>query len=160
MMLALRVWPAMSAMRYTSSRSDACETLPVNGDDGMATPGISSSAPGLDMTLKLAALVPTPRGVVTAIVPLVAPEGTVTVIRVALGTLKLVAGVPWKATLLAPLKPLPVKVTEVPTGPEVGVKPVTVGAGTTDVFTYAFRHTLASVIPVVRSVQLEPVGLT
>src|SRR5665647_2413648 len=137
-MLALRGWPAMSAMRYTSSRSDACETLPVNADDG----------------------VPTPRGVVTAIVPLVAPEGTVTVIRVALGTLKLVAGVPWKATLLAPLKPLPVKVTEVPTGPEVGVKPVTVGAGTTDVFTYAFRHTLASVIPVVRSVQLEPVGLT
>ena len=35
---------------------------------------------------------------------------------------------PLKATAVAPVKPLPVRVTAVPTGPEAGVKRVTVGA--------------------------------
>ena len=83
---------------------------------------------GAVMTVKLVALVPVPPGVVTTIVPLVAPEGTVAVICVALTTLKIAAVVPLKATAVAPVKPVPVKVTEVPTEPEVGVKLVTVVA--------------------------------
>ena len=45
---------------------------------------------------------------------------------VALLTLK-TAEAPWKATLVAPVKCVPVRVTVVPTGPAVGVKLVTVG---------------------------------
>ena len=42
-----------------------------------------------------------------------------------------VAPVPLKATAVAPVKFVPLIVTLVPTGPLVGVKLVTVGAGTT-----------------------------
>ena len=49
------------------------------------------------VTVKLVVLVAVPPGVVTAIVPVVAPEGTVAVILAALFTLK-AAAVPWKAT--------------------------------------------------------------
>ena len=62
------------------------------------------------VTVKLVALVPVPPGVVTAIVPVVAPGGTVAVIFVALLTLKS-AEMPWKATLVAPVKCVPVRVT-------------------------------------------------
>ena len=56
-----------------------------------------------------------------------APAGTVTVICEAESALKLGAEVPLKETAVAPVKPLPLKVTEVPTAPEVGVKPVIQG---------------------------------
>jgi pimeloyl-ACP methyl ester carboxylesterase len=52
--------------------------------------------------------------VVTAIVPVVAPEGTVAVIFEALLTLK-TAEVPWKATLVAPVKSVPVRGIIAPT---------------------------------------------
>ena len=81
---------------------------------------------GIGMTVKFAALVAVPAGVVTAILPLVAPLGTVAVICVALFTVK-AALTPLKVTLLAPLKPLPVRVTLLATAPEVGTKPLTVG---------------------------------
>ena len=58
-----------------------------------------------------------------------APAGTVAVICVALTTVKLAASAV-EADRLAALKPVPVKVT-VPTGPEVGAKLVSVGAGMT-----------------------------
>src|SRR6266478_4628008 len=80
------------------------------------------------VTVKLAVLVAVPPGVVTEIVPLLAPAGTVAVIWVAELTVKL-ALVPLNATVVAPVRVVPVIVTEVPAEPLVGLNPVTVGAG-------------------------------
>ena len=88
--------------------------------------GVKLVTVGAAITMKLVVLVPLPPGFVTAMLPLVAPLGTVAVIRVLLTTLKF-AAVPWKVTLVAPVKPLPLMVTPAPTGPEAGVKLVTVG---------------------------------
>ena len=87
---------------------------------------------GADTTtvkVKLPVEVALPPGVVTEIVPLLAPAGTVAVIWVALSTVKAEAAVPWKDTAVAPVKFVPVRTTEVPTGPEAGAKEATVGAG-------------------------------
>jgi hypothetical protein len=73
-------------------------------------------------------LVAVPPGVVTVIVPLVAPAGTVAAIWVAELTVN-VADVPLKATTVAPVKFVPVIVTTVPGVPLDGLKPVMVGAG-------------------------------
>ena len=77
--------------------------------------------------MKLVELVAVPPGVVTAILPLVAPLGTVVVICVALLTVKLAAA-PLKVTLLAPVKFVPARVTVAPTAADAGLKPVRVGA--------------------------------
>src|SRR6266480_1315455 len=77
-------------------------------------------------TVKLAALLAVPPGVVTLIGPLVAPAGTVVVIAVAEFTVKL-ALVPLNSTAEAPVKLVPLMVTLVPTGPLPGVKLVIVG---------------------------------
>jgi hypothetical protein len=74
-----------------------------------------------------AVLVPVPAGVVTAIGPVVAPAGTVAVIWVSEFTVN-VADVPLNFTAVAPVKPEPVMVTDVPDEPEVGVNEETVGA--------------------------------
>jgi len=63
---------------------------------------------------------------VTLILPVVAPVGTVAVICVAEFTVKVVALTLLKLTAVAPVKPVPVMVTTVPTGPEVGVNEVIV----------------------------------
>ena len=88
---------------------------------------------GATVTVKLVELVAVPLGVVTRIAPVVAPEGTVAVIWVDEFTVKLVAETLLKVTELVvnpvPLKFVPVIVTEVPTGPEAGVKLVIVGDG-------------------------------
>ena len=59
------------------------------------------------------------------------PAGEVAVIEVALLTVKVVAAVAPNFTAVAPVKLVPVMVTEVPpaVGPEVGLTPVTVGTG-------------------------------
>jgi len=88
--------------------------------------------------VKLAVLVAVPPGVVTLILPVVAPVGTVAVICVAEFTVNDVALVVLNFTtlvvkfapLIVPLKFVPVIVTDVPTGPKVGVNEVIVGAGT------------------------------
>lgn len=77
--------------------------------------------------MKLAALVAVPSKVVTEIVPVVAPVGTMAVIWVSELTAKL-ADVPWKATDETELKPVPLIMTRLPTGPVAGEKPVMVGA--------------------------------
>ena len=77
--------------------------------------------------VKLDELVPVPAGVVTATMPLVAPAGTVAVICVPLTTVYVVAEAPLKATLVAPVKLVPISVTDVPAAPEVGEKFVIVG---------------------------------
>jgi hypothetical protein len=64
----------------------------------------------------------------TLIDPVVAPAGTVAVRLVLLVTVTLVEAVPLKETVAFEAKFVPVIVTEVPTGPELGVKEVMVGA--------------------------------
>src|SRR5206468_1776206 len=81
---------------------------------------------GGGMTVNVPLLVAVPPDVVTLIVPVLAPPGTVAVIDVDEFTVKL-ALVPLKATAVAPVKLEPEIVTVVPTGPLVGEKPVIVG---------------------------------
>jgi hypothetical protein len=80
------------------------------------------------VTVKLPLLVADPPGVVTLIGPLVAPLGTVAVICVPELTVK-VALAPLKETLDAPVRLVPVIVTDVPTGPDVGLNPLIAGGG-------------------------------
>lgn len=78
------------------------------------------------VTVKLVALDTEPPLVVTAILPVVAPVGTVAVICVSEFTTN-VAEIPLKVTFVAWVNPVPVIVTEVPTGPLGGVKLTRVG---------------------------------
>jgi hypothetical protein len=87
----------------------------------------SCSAP-VAVTVKFVELVAVPLGVVTEIGPVVAPEGTVALMRVAFCTLKVFAETPLKRTAVAPVKFVPLIRTEVPTGPLVGLNDVIVGA--------------------------------
>jgi hypothetical protein len=80
------------------------------------------------VTVKFVELVAVPLGVVTEIGPVVAPEGTVALIRVAFCTVKVAAETPLKRTAVAPVKFVPLIRTEVPTGPLVGLNDVIVGA--------------------------------
>ena len=80
--------------------------------------------------------------VVTTIFPVVAPVGTVAVIDVSEFTVK-VAAVPLNVTLVACLRPVPVMVTDVPTGPLGGANEVSVG------FTLKLRELVNVVEPVV-----------
>ena len=70
--------------------------------------------------------------VVTLTVTAPLPAAVTAVIWVAELTTKLAAAVPPKLTAVAPVKPVPVMTTLVPpeVGPDVGARPVTVGAGT------------------------------
>jgi hypothetical protein len=79
------------------------------------------------VTLKLDEVVAVPPPVVTVIGPVEAPVGTVAVIDVADATAK-VAATPLKLTAVAPVKFVPVTVTEVPAGPLDGANDVIVGA--------------------------------
>jgi hypothetical protein len=71
---------------------------------------------------------PVPLAVVTEILPVVAALGTVSVICVALFTVKL-AGVPFTAAAVAPVKLVPVTVTLLPIAPLAGEKLEMAGAG-------------------------------
>ena len=68
-----------------------------------------------------------PLAVVTVTSPVVAPVGTVAVAVVPVPVLKTVAAVPLKRTPVTPVRPVPVSVTLVPTGPLVGKRPARVG---------------------------------
>jgi hypothetical protein len=67
-------------------------------------------------------------GVVTRIRPVVAPDGTVAVIRVELVTTNPGAFTLLKVTEVVPVKFVPLIVTDVPTGPDVGENELIVGA--------------------------------
>jgi hypothetical protein len=81
------------------------------------------------ITVKLPLLVAVPAGVVTLTVPLVAPAGTVAVTELADCTVNELAATPWNLTAVAPVNWLPTIVTDVPTGPLVGVKELIAGEG-------------------------------
>jgi hypothetical protein len=80
------------------------------------------------LTVKLFALVAVPPGVVAVILPVVAVAGTVAVIDVAEFTTN-VAVTALNFTEVAPVKFVPVIAIDLPTGPNVGVNDVMVGAG-------------------------------
>ena len=71
---------------------------------------------------------------ITVMQPVVAPAGTVAVMCVSEVTVNEVALVPLKATVDAPVKPLPVSVTLVPTAPLVGEKLVIESANAPSTF--------------------------
>lgn len=92
-------------------------------------PSIVKSNPEDDVvTVKLFAEVALPPGVVTENLAVVAAAGTVVVIWVALFTVNVAALLP-SETAVAPVKFVPVIVTEAPTCPLAGLKFVIVGAG-------------------------------
>ena len=74
------------------------------------------------VTEKDAELLAEPVGVVTVILPVAAPAGTVAVTCVSEFTVKVVAATPPKATRFVPVNPEPVITTRVPGGPLLGVK--------------------------------------
>src|SRR6266545_5939588 len=83
------------------------------------------------VTVKFVALVAVPPGVVTVIRPVVAPDGTFVSIRVPWAfTVNDAAATPLYRTAIAPPKPVPLILTEVPTGPLVGENEEIVGAAT------------------------------
>src|SRR5258706_16464798 len=85
---------------------------------------------GGPITVKLATLDPLPAAVVTVMTPLVAPTGTFAVIWVGELTVKFAKPTSVVLTFTDDtlMKVVPVIVTLIPAGPEVGVKLVTVGA--------------------------------
>jgi hypothetical protein len=93
--------------------------------------GANELTAGALPTKKLAALAPLPAGFATEIGPVVAPAGTFAWIWVGESTTNPGAEVPLKLTDVAPVKPLPVIVTWVPTGPPAGPNEVTLGADPT-----------------------------
>ena len=78
------------------------------------------------VTVKSVVLVAVHAGVVTVILPVVAPEGTVAVTEVAVLVVN-VAVIPLNLTAVTPVRFVPVMVTLVPTLPLVGVNDVMVG---------------------------------
>ncbi len=82
---------------------------------------------GAGIKVKLVALVAVPPSVVTVIIPL-APLPTVTVMAVALSAV-MAAAVPPMVTAPALDRLVPLMMTDAPTPPLVGVKPVMDGAG-------------------------------
>ena len=101
-------------------------------------------------TAKSVALVAVPAALTTLILPVVAPFGTVAVIRVAELTVNW-ACTPLKVTAVIPVKLVPLMVTEVPGGPEAGVNEVIVGA-TVTVKSVALVPVPAEVVTVMRPV--------
>ncbi len=79
--------------------------------------------------MKFVALVPVPEAVVTEIGPVVAPAGTLAFTLVGDTNTNPVPVSPLNWTSADAVKFVPVIVTSVPTGPEVGVKLVIVGRG-------------------------------
>jgi hypothetical protein len=79
------------------------------------------------VTVKSVALVTVPPGVVTVILPVIAPEGTIAVMCFAELTVNVVANTLLNVTDVASAKFVPVMTTLVPTRPLVGEKEVIVG---------------------------------
>src|SRR3990172_9030438 len=84
---------------------------------------------GGGITVKLSELVAVPPGAATDTGAVIAPAGTVAVIWVFETTVNAAAFVVPNLTAVAPVKPEPLIVTEVPTGPEFGENPLIVGTG-------------------------------
>ncbi len=89
--------------------------------------GLKPLIVGGGMIVKSAVLVAVPPRVVTAILPVVAPVGTMAVISVADTMLTATAGVPLNVTEVVLIRFVPEIVTSVPMGPELGLNMVMSG---------------------------------
>lgn len=127
----LRRHPALTPLNVTSDAPVKLLPLIVTEVPGPPLAGekLVSVGGGRAVTVNDEALVAVPEGVVTVIGPVVAVAGTVAVICVEETTVNVVALVPLNATAAAPFKLVPLIVTEAPTAPLLGEKPVSVGAG-------------------------------
>src|SRR6476661_8365677 len=128
----------VAPVKFVPWMSTAVPTGPLVGENDVTVGGFP-----LDVTVKLAALVPVPFGVVTLIVPVVAPFGTCAEMSVSELTMNDASAVPLNLTLVAPVKFVPWMSTAVPTGPLVGENDVTVGGFPLDV-----TVKLAALVPV------------
>jgi hypothetical protein len=81
------------------------------------------------------------------------------VMMASLLTVKVAALLP-KSTAVAPVKPVPAKVTRAPFGPEAGLTPVTVGAAGTVVVVVVVTPVVVVVAPVVVVVPPELASYT
>src|SRR4051794_34262356 len=118
--VALRKTPLLSAttgvcaveLRYSSTAPFGLKPEPDTATDPVGgTAGFESLIP--IVTVNAAPLDPVPPGVVTDTVPLLAPIGTTAVSEFA-ATLENVAATPLKVTPVAPVKPDPLTITDVP----------------------------------------------
>ena len=82
------------------------------------------------MTVKTVAVLTFPPGVITLMIPVVAPLGTFTLSLVAVSYV-MVPCTPLNVTLVTPVRFAPLMTTVVPTGPEAGAKLVMEGAAST-----------------------------
>jgi hypothetical protein len=131
------IWVAEFTAKLARTPPNRTAVAPVN-----AVPVIVTAVPvrplvgeneeivgGGRVTVKFAALVAVPPGVVTVIFPVVAPVGTLVSIRVPWAfTVNDAAATPLNRTAVAPANPLPLIRTEVPTGPLFGENEEMVGA--------------------------------
>ena len=90
-------------------------------------PGVKLVIAGTS-TMKEVAKIAVPPDVVTEIRPEVAPAGTVAVMRFSFTTVKLLTLVVLNLTAVAPVKPVPVKVTTSPVKPLADVKELMTGS--------------------------------
>lgn len=104
------------------------DPVPIEGANELLNGYSSNTSPPIVMFV---VLVTVPPGVVTEMAPVVAPTGILAVICVAEFTVKLVALVPLKLTVVAPVKSVPVITTGEPIAPDVGVNDEIVGGGMT-----------------------------
>jgi len=132
------IWVAEFTAKLAPTPPNRTAVAPVK-----AVPVIVTAAPALPLVgeneeilgaalviVKFVALVAVPPGVVTVIFPVTAPLGTVVVICVPDEfTENELATTPPNFTAVAPVRPVPLMVTEVPTGPLDGENDEIVGAG-------------------------------
>ena len=117
--------------------------LPVTQGDANPQSALSLSvplwpvSPQIEVTMKLTPLLATPPTITTTF-PVVAPVGTDVAMLVAVQVV-VVAGVPLNVTVPEDPKFDPVIVTAVPTGPDVGFRPVIEGGGGPDVVTVSVK---------------------
>jgi len=111
----------VAPVKFVPVKVTAAPTSPLAGEK-LVNVGLAT------LTVKLLAEVAVPCGVTSEIFPVTAALGTVRVALVALLTEK-VAETPPIVTEVAPIKFVPVRVTEVPTAPLVGLKVAIVGDG-------------------------------
>ena len=117
-------WTLVAPVKPVPVIVTAVPIAPLLGEKLLTTGGAGG---GVVVTVKLVGLASVPAGVVTVIVAVgTAPAGTLVVILVSELTVKVAVTAP-NLTLVAPVKPVPVKVTVVPTGPLVGAKLATTG---------------------------------
>src|SRR6266567_571653 len=119
--------PALRPLNVTAVASLNLVPVMVTVVPALPLEGLKPVIVGAGITVKLAALWPVPLAVVTLIGPVVAPPGTVAVIRVGELTVGLAEVTPLKATLVTLTKLAPVITTLLPMAPLVGLNPLITG---------------------------------